>query len=175
MLLPCILFFVFFVYYFLKYFPSKKVIDDAIKSNFFKKEPNNNVIILEKLGYYNLNINEIRFCFIFECINYLLYCDNPNYTHNHFLNDCCDLDEKQIENFCDNFKNLCISRHKNKMDLTINEIKAFIIKSNIYKKLDRELYYKFKRAIILSKFVNEIETEKLINALTIDELNLLSG
>ena len=52
---------------------------------------------------------------------------------------------------------------------------TFIKKSEIYKKLDQELSYKLKRSIILSKFINETTVEKLINALSIDELNLLSN
>lgn len=173
MFLLCTLFFALFLYNIFKKCPSKKTIDDAIESNYLAHKTNDNVAILNKLGYYNLNINDIRFCFVTECVNYLLYCDNPNYTRTDFLTDCCNIDNTQMTNFCNSFHDLCLKIHKNKMDFTVNEIVSFIKKSDIYKILDQELSLKFKRAIILSKFTNETSTQKLINALTIDELNLL--
>jgi len=176
MFLLCTLFFALFLYNIFKLYPSRKTIDDAIELNCTtenKDKKNDNVVILDKLGYYNLNVNDIRFCFVSECMNYLLYCDNPNYTKTDFLTDCCGIDDTQITNFCNDFENFCLKIHKNKMDFTVNEIVSFVKKSDIYKILDQELGLKLKRAVILSKFTNEVKTEKLINALTIDELNLL--
>lgn len=174
MFLLCTLFAI-FLYNILKFFPSHKIIDDTINYNFIKKKLNDNVTILDKLGYYNFNKNDIKTCFLLECMNYLLYCDNPNYTKTDFLVKCCNLDDKEITDFSNNFQNLCLQTHKNKMNFTVNEIMTFIKKSEIYKKLDQELSYKLKRSIILSKFINETTVEKLINALSIDELNLLSN
>jgi hypothetical protein len=108
-------------------------------------------------------------------MNFLLYCDNPNYTKNSFLIDCCNLNIESITNFSDDFEKLCLQVQKNKMDFTVGEIIKFIKKSTIYKKLEQELSLKFSRAIILSKFTNETSTQHLINSLTIDELNRLTS
>jgi hypothetical protein len=135
---------------------------------------NNNVLILDKLGYYNFNKNDILMCFLLDCMNHLLFYSNPNYTKSDFFENCSEQDPVEISIFYDEFEKKCLELGKGKMDLTVGEIISYIKKSDIYKNLDKELSLKFKRAILLSKHLNDKTSEKLINNLTIQELNLLT-
>jgi hypothetical protein len=144
--------------------------DNSLKTN----KKNDNVIILEKLGYYGININEIKLFFILECMNYLLNNDNPNYINYVKNSKFYKYNNEQIEKLSENFQQFCSSIQKNKMDLSMGEIKKFIIKSEAYKNIERELFLKLKRAVLLSKFTNEITANKLINSLTIEELEFLT-
>ena len=85
------------------------------------------------------------------------------------------LDMDSVEELYVKFEKICTDEKKNKMDFTINEIITFIKKSDIYIKIEQDLGFKLKRAIMLSKYTNSITSDKLINALTLEELNILSN
>ncbi len=137
---------------------------------------NDNVSILTKLGYYNININAVKIGFILECTNYLLYAHDINFNEIYtFGFDDWFLDMDSVEELYVKFEKICTDEKKNKMDFTINEIITFIKKSDIYIKIEQDLGFKLKRAIMLSKYTNSITSDKLINALTLEELNILSN
>jgi len=104
---------------------------------------NDNVSILENLGYYNVNINNIKESFIFNCLNYLLYIDNPNYTFidtpEDFIKEYSyyikDLDNTFLDKLHEELISFCIQKNKLKKDLTFNELKTFITKTELYKKI----------------------------------------
>jgi hypothetical protein len=135
---------------------------------------NDNVSILKKLNYYNLNINDIKTNFVIETMNYLIYCDNPNYEKNISVVNLDLIDENEMKILCNEFINLCDKKNKNKMDFTINEINLFIKNTNTYKFLVKELNFKLKRAVMLSKYTNDTKAKKIINDLTLNELEILT-
>jgi hypothetical protein len=136
---------------------------------------NLNVIILKKLGYYNLNITKSKNSFLTTLMNLLLFYDSSNYTKIDFPD--YKLYENEMTILVNDFENLCIGMGmgKNKMDLSVNEIMNFIKKSDIYKKMNQDLYFKVNRAVVLSKYLNEKTTYNLLDALSIDEITLLTG
>jgi hypothetical protein len=172
----CALLFLFFIYTITQFFPSKKLIDSVINKEYYTANSKNNIIILSKLGYYNINPNATKTSFISECMNYLLYAHNPNYTELYnFTFDDFNVGLDAIEDLYTQFQKLCISSHKYRTDFTISEITNFIKSSDIYKKLDQELGYKLRRAICLSKFTNDLSVNKLIDSLTLKELEMLEN
>ena len=176
MIFLCIVLFAFFIYSILYHLPSNKIINNSFDKEYLTIKSNDNVSILSELGYYNININAIKIGFISECMNYLLFAHNPNFNEIYiFTFDDWNMDIKTIENLYVEFEKLCAEIKKQKIDFTISEITNFIKKSNVYMKLEHELSFKFKRAIILSKYINNITTNKLIDVLTLEELTLLSN
>jgi hypothetical protein len=175
----CAFIFSFFIYSILQHLPYIKN-----KNYFFNKKypldkwiDNTNISILSDLGYYNININSIKISFISECMNYLLYAHNPNYTevYNFTFDEMdIDIDIDDIEDLYINFENYCTEIKKYKTDFTIGEITTFIKKSDIYIQIEKDLGLKFKRAIILSKFTNCFTIDKLRDALTPEELTILN-
>lgn len=169
----CAILFIFFVYSIVQFIPSCLVIDKVFSKQ-TKINTNNNVAILKKLDYYSVNTNATKTSFIMECVNYLLYSRNPNYTEVYdFSFDDFNLDIEDIEKIYSEFNDNCAKNKKYYWDCTVSEITNFIKKCDIYKKLEQELNYKFKRSIILSKFINESTCNKLIDSLTLRELELL--
>jgi hypothetical protein len=146
------------------------------------KTYNDNVSILESLGYYNLNINNIKECFILDCTKYLLYVGNPNYT---FIDTPEDFKEeysfyiKDLENtflnkLHEELLNYCITKNKLIKDLTFNELRTFITNTTVYKNLEERLNFMMLRAIVLSKYLNDLNTDRLIDALNYKELDCLT-
>jgi hypothetical protein len=172
----CIFFFAFFVYSIVQCIPSKKFINNSFDEEYEIEQTNNNVIILSKLNYYNVNTNASRTSFIVECMEYLLYSRNPNFMEEYtFCFDNFNMDSNSIEKLYTEFEILCTQLKKYKLDFTIGEITNFIKNSDIYKKLEVELNYKLKRSIVLSKFINDTTSDKLIDSLTLQELEILEA
>ena len=143
-----------------------------------KKKDNSydNVIILSALGYYNININAIKTSFVAECINYFLYCSDPNYTISYnFVFDDFILDEYSIDELYSKFKEHCISQNKNNTDFTFNELTTFIKNQDIYKDLEKKLNYRLSRAIVLSKYLNNKDVDELLDVLTDKEKEILTS
>jgi hypothetical protein len=137
---------------------------------------NDNVDIMQHLGYYNVNINATKLNFIMECLEHLLYSSNPNYDELCcFSWDKFNLDDNFKEQLENNFINYCTTIKKNKTDFTVNEITSFIKKQEVYKKLETKLNYTMLRAIVLSKYLNDNITDNLIDVLSIDEKNILTA
>ena len=176
MIFLCVFLFAFFVYSILYHLPSNKIINKSFDKEYLTIKLNDNVSILSELGYYNININAIKISFISECMNYLLFAHDTNFNEIYiFTFDNWNIDIKTIKNLYVEFEKLCTDIKKQKIDFTIGEIITFIKKSDVYIKLEHELALKFKRAIILSKYTTNITTNKLIDALTLEELTLLSN
>ena len=177
MIAVCVFFFALYAYIIFHILPSKKIINNSLNEEYETLQTNNNIIILSKLNYYNVNINATRTSFILECMEYLLYSRNPNFTQEYtfcFENfDNFNLDDGFIEKLYTEFEILCMQLKKCNSDFTIGEITNFIKNSDIYKKLELELNYRLKRSIVLSKFIDDNTSDKLINSLTLQELELL--
>jgi hypothetical protein len=92
-----------------------------------------------------------------------------------FCFDDFNMDSNSIEKLYTEFEILCTQLKKCKLDFTIGEIINFIKNSDIYKKLEVELNYKLKRSIVLSKFINDTTSDKLIDSLTLQELEILEA
>lgn len=176
----CVFFFAFFIYSILHHLPCTKNKNYSFDKKYLlhkSNEVNDSVSILSELGYYNININSIKISFLSECMNYLLYAHNPNYTEVYnFTFDELDIgvDVDAIEDLYIKFENYCAEIKKYKTDFTIGEITTFIKKSDIYTQIEKDLGVKFARAIVLSKFTNSFTINKLIDALTPEELNILN-
>lgn len=150
---------------------SAETSDSAEIINYFFE---NNVDIMQHLGYYNININSTKLDFIMECIKYLLYSSNPNFNEMFSFSWLSfGLDDDFTGELERNFINYCVTNNKSKNDFTINELTSFIKKQNSYKKLETRLNYTLSRAIILSKYLNENETDVLVDALTAEEKKML--
>ena len=65
---------------------------------------------------------------------------------------------------------------KNKLikDLTFNELRIFITKTTVYKNLEERLNFMMLRAIVLSKYLNDTSTDRLVEALKYQELDILT-
>ena len=131
MIVVCVFFFALYAYIIFQIIPSKKIINDSLNEEYENEtlQTNNNVIILSKLNYYYVNINATRTSFISECMEYLLYSRNPNYTQEYtFCFDMFDLDDGSIEKLYTEFEMLCTQLKKSNSDFTIGEITNFINK-----------------------------------------------
>lgn len=159
-------------YSYWRFITTKKIIDtptDVINYMF-----TNNIEIMRKIGYYNININETKAIYIYECIIWLLFSHTSNNIVTHYdFSDEFEITENIANKLYNDFEFFCKTHNKSKYDLTINEICAFIKTQVVYKKLDAKLNYTFARAIILSKYLNDDTTKNLLNVLTDDEKNIL--
>lgn len=169
-------YFLFFIYCILNYLQMGKICETIVKYFSYKSNINDNVNILKILKYYNLNIYSTINNIIPDCIHYLLFSHTPSYNNRYFFEfeyfSNFDV-ENEIELLYNNFEIYCAKSNKNKLDLPVNEIIDFIKASSLYKNLDVIIKNRYKRAIILSKYINNNNTQELINALTLNELEIL--
>lgn len=162
----------FLTFYNFRNFISTKIINRPLEiiNYYFGK----NIEIMVHLGYFGININEIKATFIYECVNYLLFSHSPhNIVSEYDFSGDFYMDENLLNAFYNDFEIYCKLHNKQKFDLTINEIINFIKNQDVYKKLEIKLNNKLSRAIILSKYLNENTTTNLINALTDEEKSII--
>lgn len=156
----------------------------SIYTNLIKNEDNqtkvtknfkDNIAILNKLGYYNFNYNLAKTDFISDCVNYILFSRNPSFKELYNFNyEQIDILQTQLENLYSSFITLCNKKNKVIGEFTINELYLFIKNQEEYKKIEKINNYRLKRSIILSKFLNDKNIERLVEALTYEELYILT-
>lgn len=125
-----------------------------------------NVLILKKLGYYNLNINALKMNYIVESLFNIMFLDNINYTFNKIkINNNISIDK-----LYDDFNKYCNLHNKNKYDMSFNELIAYIKNTDDYINYEKNLTIQFKRAVILSRYIYDKNSDNLINNLELHEL-----
>lgn len=141
-----------------------------IKDNF-----RDNVAILTKLGYYNYNYNFIKTEILSDCVNYIIFGNNPNLNLIYeFFFDNVDVDDDFLPNMYFSYEEHCKKNDKVIGDTTVNEIINFIKKQESFIKIQKTNDNSMKRAIELSKYLYDYTTDRLIDALTYDELDFLT-
>ncbi len=165
--------FIFFVFLYGLY-------DNLIKSsqynikNIIKTNVGDNVAILSKLGYYNYNYNLIKTKILSDCVNYIIFCENPNYTL--LPKSPCNVLKSNNEffpNIFSSYKDYCNKNNKLIGDTTVNEIINFIKKDETFIKIQKNNDEIFRRVIMLSKFLYDCDNDRLIDALTNEEIKTL--
>lgn len=166
----CLTIFLFSVllYSFYQHFIKSKSTQCKIKDNFV-----DNVAILTKLGYYNYNYNFIKTEILSNCVNYIIFGNNPNFN---LIYEFCfdDVENDFLPNILMSYQEHCKKNDKVIGDTTVNEIINFIKKQELFIKMQKTNNDSMKRAIELSKYLYDYTTDRLIDALTYEELDFLT-
>jgi hypothetical protein len=158
--------FLYYLFIFLLIPSNKQIIDvysQPLKTN-KKNMKKYNIKILKILKYYNINTNDTKKEYIYKLVTSLLFGIYPNIKNVSIVND--------VEVMHAEFEKMCVDKQKNKIDFTVRDIQNFVLTCDLYKKLQKELYYSVERAMILSKFINI--NKKIDNALTERENKYIS-
>lgn len=175
MILLNVAIFIFFVVsLFTNLFTNKKNVNKTI--NICVDKVTDNVEILEMLNYYCPNVKKYKEIFIIDCMVYMLNFENPNTNYlKEGLLDNESVDDKTVENFINKFVEYSTNLNKSPKDFTFNELVIFIKKQDIYKNYENKINIMLNRSIVLSQYLNDTNSNRLIKALTSDELKLLNN
>ena len=158
------------LYSFYQNFIKTKSTQCKIKDNF-----RDNVAILTKLGYYNYNYNFIKTEILSNCVNYIIFGNNPNLKLIYeFFFDKVSIENEFLPNMYMSYQEHCKKNNKVIGDTTVNEIINFVKKQESFLKIEKSNDYSMRRAIELSKYLYDYTTDRLIDALTYEELDLLT-
>lgn len=151
-------------------FIKAKSTQSRIKDNF-----KDNVAILTKLGYYNYNYNFIKTEILIDCVNYIIFANNPNFNliYEFFFNNIT-IEDEFLPNMYMSYQEHCKKNDKVIGDTTANEIINFVKKQESFLKIQKSNDNLMNRAIELSKYLYDYSTDRLIDALTYEELDFLT-
>lgn len=157
-------------YAFYQNFIKAKSTQCQIRDNF-----RDNVAILTKLGYYNYNYNFIKTEILSDCVNYIIFGNNPNFNLIYdFFFDNVNVEDEFLPNMLMSYQEHCKKNDKVIGDTTVNEIINFVKKQESFIKIQKTNDKSMKRAIELSKYLYDSNTDWLIDALTYEELDFLT-
>lgn len=202
----------------MSYFTKKSEANIQKKEGYVPKKP---VKVLERLGYLNINIYEMKKEIQKYFLNHMLSQDVKDEERrkeliNNYENPDCDknsyveyftkfrqfdllkdemfltiLVQAGFENIrtddllnpesefyafydlCKELNEYCIGKNKYWKDCTVNELEKIVQSNKSFKFLENQINKMNSRAIILSKYLNDKKSDRLVKVLTNEELQKL--
>ena len=135
--------------------------------------------MLDILEYNYVNINMYLDIFIGRTLTDVLNKNNPNLPYDdtveifNFDFGITDNDE-EYDNMLDEIDELCRIDNKHIYNLSFNEIKTNIKKTDLYMKYEKLVFDRMNRAIILSKHLNNTDINNFYDNLTLEEMKKIN-
>ena len=133
--------------------------------------------MLDILGYQYVDIYSYLDCFVRITHNTILDAHNSNFQYVEDVHDFdfgIKVDSKKYDNMINEIIKLCHTSNKHIYDLSFNEIKTNIKKTDLYMEYEKLVFDRMNRSIILSKYLNDTNINNFYDNLTLEEMKKIN-